>query len=76
MLFVSPYKLSSFFRYLNFYLDFFGHIGKRLNKKAQVNFKVHDVIYYWETTNYNAHVAQYLKKSRRLDNEIWSVNKI
>ena len=39
----------------------FGYVGKRLDKKAKVNFK----IYYftdWTTNNYNTHIAQYLKK--------------
>ena len=27
-------------RYLNFCPDFFGHVGKRLDKKVKVNFKV------------------------------------
>ena len=28
---------------MNFCTDFFGHVGKRLDKKAKLNFKVHDV---------------------------------
>ena len=28
--------LFSFLRYLNFYLDFFDHVGKRLDKKAKI----------------------------------------
>ena len=39
----------------------FGHVGKRLNKKDTVNFKIHDTIN-WEINNYNTHIAQYLKK--------------
>ena len=35
---------------------------KRLDKKAKVNFKFYDIIY-WETNNYNTHISQYLKKS-------------
>ena len=34
----------SFFKYLNFCLDFFVHVGKRLYKKAKVNFRIYDVI--------------------------------
>ena len=34
-------------------------------KKAKVHFKIHDVIT-WETNNYNAHTAQYLKKENQL----------
>ena len=45
--FISPVKLFSFRRYLKFCSDFFGHVGKRLNEKAKVNFKVYDFIH-WE----------------------------
>ena len=40
-----PYKsnekwnLFLFLRYLNFYPDFFGHVGKRLDEKAKINLK-------------------------------------
>ena len=40
MLFISPGKLFSCLRYLNFCLDIFGQVGKRLDKKAKVNFKI------------------------------------
>ena len=43
MLFISSYQLFSFLRYLNFRPDFFGHERKRLDKKAEVNFKIYDV---------------------------------
>ena len=49
-----------FLRYLNFCPDIFGHVRKRLDKKAKVNFKIYGVIN-WETNNCNSHVAQYLK---------------
>ena len=58
-----------------FVLTFFGHVGKWLDKKAKVNFKLYDVRN-WETNNYNAHIAHYLKKYRQSDIEIWSVNRI
>ena len=35
-------------RYLDFCPDFFGHVGKRLYKKAKVNFEIYDVTE-WET---------------------------
>ena len=35
--------------------------GKRLDKRANVNFKIGHVIYL-ETNNYNTHIAQYRKK--------------
>ena len=41
--------------------DVFGHVGKRLDKKAKFNFKVYDITN-WQTNNYNTRIAQYLKK--------------
>ena len=29
----------------------------------------------WETNNCNTHIAQYLKKQRQSDSEIWSINR-
>ena len=37
------------------------HMGKRLEKKAKVNFKIYDVITS-ETNNCSTRIAQYLKK--------------
>ena len=51
-----------YFTYLIFCHEIFDHIAK-------FNFKIYDVIY-WETNNYNTHIAQYLKKRKQLDNEI------
>ena len=40
----------------------FGHIEKRLDKKAKIIFKNYDVIN-WETSYYKIlHITQYLKK--------------
>ena len=39
----------------------FGHLGKRLDQKDQVNFKISDVKT-WLTNNYNTHFYQYLTK--------------
>ena len=36
----------------NFSLDVFGYVGLPLDKKAHVNFEIHEVIYL-ETNNYN-----------------------
>ena len=44
LLAISPKKLFSFQRYLHFCSDFFGHVEKRVDKKAKVNFKIYDVI--------------------------------
>ena len=61
MLFIPHKILFSFLKYLHFCPDVFGHVGKRLDKKAKINFKVYDVTT-WETNNYNKHIAQHLKK--------------
>ena len=53
MLFVSSYQLFSFLRYLKLRPDFFGHVGKRLGKKAEINSKIYDVTN-WETNNCNS----------------------
>ena len=58
MLSISTKKLFSLLRFLNFCPDFFGHVGKRFDKKAKVNFKIYDVIN-WETNKYNTHIAQH-----------------
>ena len=44
-----------------FSLDLFGHVGKRLDKNAEANFKIYDIINS-ETRNSNTHVDQYLKR--------------
>ena len=44
-----------------FHPELFVHVGKRLDKKAKVNFKINDVTV-WETNSYNTYIAQYLKK--------------
>ena len=48
-----------------FLSDFFGHVEKRLDKKAKVNFKTYDVIS-GETNYYNTHIVQYLWKERTI----------
>ena len=64
-----------FLRCLNFCSDFFSLAGKRLEKKAKVNFKICDFINF-ETKNFNTHIAQYLKTYRQSDNESLSVDRI
>ena len=39
----------------------FSNVGKRLDKKAKVNFKIYDTTD-WETNNSNTHNTQFLKK--------------
>ena len=57
MVFIPFQKL---FLHLHFCPDFFDYVGKRLDKKAKVSFKLYNVTE-WKTNNYNSHVAQYLK---------------
>ena len=45
----------------NFCPDLLGNVGKRLDKKAKVNFKTFEVTD-WKINNYNTDIAQYLKK--------------
>ena len=54
-------KLFPSLRYLNFCSDFFDHVGKGLGKKAEVTFKIYDVIE-WTTNNCNTQIAKYFKK--------------
>ena len=42
-----------------FLLFFFGHVEKRLDKKANVNFEIYGVIS-WERNNCNINTAEYL----------------
>ena len=54
----------------------FGHVGKRLDKKAKVNFKIYDVINR-DANNYNnTDIAWYLKKWMQSVNEMFLVNRI
>ena len=52
---------NAFYYVLKILFNCFGHVGKLLDKKAEVNFKIYDVTT-WETNNYNTHIAQHLKK--------------
>ena len=63
------------FKVLKFLSLLFGHAEKQPNKKAKFNFKIHDIAD-WETKNYNAHIAQYLKKYRQSGHEMWLVNRV
>ena len=40
-----------------------------------VNFKIYDVTD-WAANNYNTHIAQYFKKLRQPNNEIWLINRV
>ena len=48
-------------QYLEFYVDFFGHVGERFDKKVKVNFKIYDVTT-WFINNCDTHIVQCLKK--------------
>ena len=39
---------------------FCGHAEKRLEKKAEINFKIYDFIY-WGINNYNTQIVEYIK---------------
>ena len=39
----------------------FSHVGKQVDKKVKVDFKIYEVKN-WATNNYNTHIDQYLKK--------------
>ena len=43
-LFILRWKFHSFWRYLNFYIDFFAHAREQVDNKAKVSFKIHDAI--------------------------------
>ena len=64
MIFIPPYKLFSFIRYFHCYCDFFGLVGKWLDKKAKVNLKTFD-----DTTsiigNKKTNTGQYLKMNEQ-----------
>ena len=61
MLFIS--RLNTFFVLETYAFSswIFRYVEKRLDKKAEVNFKGSDLTN-WTKINYNAHIAQYLKK--------------
>ena len=48
--FLFHFKTFLFLRYLNFCPGIFDHIGKQLDKKTKVNFKIYD-LKNWETKN-------------------------
>ena len=54
-------KNSFVIKMFNFCSDFSGHVGKRLDKKTKVNFKIYDLVN-WERNNYITQFAQYLMK--------------
>ena len=53
-------------RYLTFFPEFFGHVGKPTDKKAKVNFKIYDIPD-WET-KIAIHVLPNISRSK--DNHI------
>ena len=51
-----------------FMLKAFCDVGKLIDKKTKVNFKIHEVTD-WTAENYSAHTGQY--KWRQSGNKIW-----
>ena len=49
------------FEIFTFLSQFFGYVEKLLDKKIKFSSKIYDVGD-WTTSNYNTHIAQYLKK--------------
>ena len=62
MLFISGLKLFSFSRYLNFCLDFFVHVGKRLDMKTKLDFKSYDITDF--QINITIHILLNISKSK------------
>ena len=52
-------KISNFFLNSRLFYFFLGHAEKRLDKKAEINFKIYDVIYS-RMNNYNTHIAEHI----------------
>ena len=42
-------------------IEFFGHVGKHLDNKAKVDYKIYNATN-WERNYYNTHIAQHFKK--------------
>ena len=61
MFLISPEKLFSFSRYLDFFLGVLVMQKNSLFRKVNVNFKIFNVET-WEVNEFNTHVAQFLKK--------------
>ena len=51
-------KGLSVLKILKVFPDFCGHVGKRLDDTAKINFKIYDVTD-WEASDLNTHIAQY-----------------
>ena len=58
--FVSSQNIFLLLKFLNFCPHYFGHVGKRIDEKVKVIFKLYDVKD-WEINNYNTNIDQYLK---------------
>ena len=66
-------KLFSFSRYISFFLHFLVMYKNALIKKMRLNQKF--MTSQPVTINCNIHIAQYLKKLRQSDKDIWSINR-
>ena len=54
-------KVLFFLKVFHFLIRIFGHVGKRLDNKAKINFKIYDVTY-WNTNSYNKNIVRHLDK--------------
>ena len=54
-------KVLFVLKIFKFFSCLFGPVGKLVDMKAKVNFKIYDVTD-WQANNYNTHITQYLKK--------------
>ena len=54
-------KALFIFEIFQFMFWIFGHVGKRLDKKAKVNFNIYDVTN-WVTNNCNTYTVRYFSK--------------
>ena len=52
---------------LTFLSWLFAYVENRFDKKALVNFKIHDITG-WTTNSYNTHITEYVKRSRQSGN--------
>ena len=59
--------ISCFLEIFKFLYWLFDYVGKQLDEKAMVNFKIFDVTH-WIANNCNTHIAQYPKKQKQSGN--------
>ena len=60
-IFILRWETFLLSRYLDFFFNFFCHVGNRFDKNAKINFEAYEDTG-WHTNNYNTYIVQYLKK--------------